>query len=627
MAAKARPYRTFLSPFLHRQFGHVMGLTLGLCYIYSFWMGSFNSLIWVWLLAGVRALLLFIAFLFTLCLCMAHAHSGERTTPSEFQTFLQYLYSISTLNTFVCYGASAYWYCVVYIWSQPAKSNLGMVDPGKTYERARLNERPLYLYVMFLQLAAVQAGVHLYRDYGRLRLPFTDPASAEGNPPRSRRVALKQSLLPMIHDTISRVGLFLIFGNATYFLFFRRTAWAIGYPLARIRDSTISGYRPRPGFNPFELTGRLVFEGVMLVFLWELANVAMTIYLSKEPLKKDKDLKVKPITSDSKDPNGSLLSGLRAKKDLLRTYAFWELAMISQRFEDRRQTIYKELERQTFKEIMNACLTEITAVKERIESVSAPPPPPAPTEEQLAQQRLQIGYANKPLITDALKNDDIFAPVDAPAGGVAKNLRRAKDFARQQGKSPGPHPFAPLVQEELPRLIENTSKRLPPATAFHAAFQSLLLSPFGAPFRQTFARRAAGIVLGSPNSSAHNVVNAVTALTQLALRSIKEDVYGVVNRDVVVVIRTFATVLGSVDAFVKGGLDVHWTDVWFDERTGKRYGQLGEVGEVVKALKTGLVEVLGVFEMYLRGMEMSEKEIREVKELLARVKVGAEEVE
>lgn len=43
MAAKPPPYRNFLSPFLHRQFGYVMGLTLILCYGFSIWMGSFNS--------------------------------------------------------------------------------------------------------------------------------------------------------------------------------------------------------------------------------------------------------------------------------------------------------------------------------------------------------------------------------------------------------------------------------------------------------------------------------------------------------------------------------------------------------------------------------------------------------
>lgn len=625
MAAKARPYKNFMTPFLHRQFGYLMGLTLILCYGIALWMGPINSWIWVWFLAGVRALLLFIAFLFVLCLCMANAHTGERTTSSELQSFWEYLYSFSTINTFLWYGASAYWYAVVYIWSQPASANLGIVDPGKTYERAKLNERPLYIYTMFLQLAAAQAVVHLYRDYGRLRIPFSSPSSAEGTPPRSRRVALKKCLLPMTHDTFTRIGFFLIFGNATYFLFFRHTAWKVGYPLARISDATISGYRPRPGFNPFELSGRMAVEGALLVYLWECTNAAMTIYLSKEPVKKDAEHKPKPITSDSKDPNGSLLTGLRAKKDLPRTFAFWELAIISQKFEDRRKTIYTELDRPTFKEILDACLAEITAVKARIESVSAPPPPPPPTELEQARQRAKFGYSNRPLIAEPLKDDDIFAPADAPDGRAAKHFRRAKDFAKQHGKSPGPHPFAPLVNEEIPRLIENTAQRLPPATAVHGWCQQALRSPAGAPFRQTFARRAAAVICGSPRSHATTVVNAITAITQLSLRSIKEDTYGVVNRDVVLVIRALATVLASVDRFVKQDLDVHWTDVAFDAKESRRYKNLGEVGEVAKALKQGLQAVLTQFEMYLRGMEMSEKEIREAKELLAGVRVAGEE--
>lgn len=93
MAAKARPYKNYLSPFLHRQFGYVMGLTLVLCYVESLWIGQWDSctshahqppqsqatnalaVFWVWFSAGVRALLLFISFLFVLCLCMAHSHS------------------------------------------------------------------------------------------------------------------------------------------------------------------------------------------------------------------------------------------------------------------------------------------------------------------------------------------------------------------------------------------------------------------------------------------------------------------------------------------------------------------------------------------------------------------------
>lgn len=260
-------------------------------------------------------------------------------------------------------------------------------------------------------------------------------------------------------------------------------------------------------------------------------------------------------------------------------------------------------------------------MKGRIESVSAPPAPPPPTELELAQQRLKAGYS-KPLIAEPLKEDDVFAPSAAPAGLAAQNFRLAKNFAREHGKSPGPHPFAPFVNEELPRLIGNTAQKLPPASAVQAWCQQLLRSPFlGNPFRQTFARRSAAAMLGVPRSHASTAVNAITALTQLTLRSIKEDVYGVVNRDIVLIIRAYASVLASVEAFVKRDLDVHWTDVGFVEGESRRYKNLGEVGEVAKALKEGLTAVLRQFEIYLRGMEMSERELREAKELLAGVNV------
>lgn len=87
------------------------------------------------------------------------------------------------------------------------------------------------------------------------------------------------------------------------------------------------------------------------------------------------------------------------------------------------------------------------------------------------------------------------------------------------------------------------------------------------------------------------------------------------------IIRAYASVLASVEAFVKRDLDVHWTDVGFVEGESRRYKNLGEVGEVAKALKEGLTAVLRQFEIYLRGMEMSERELREAKELLAGVNV------
>lgn len=56
-----------------------------------------------------------------------------------------------------------------------------------------------------------------------------------------------------------------------------------------------------------------ITEGTLLVVLWEFVNKTFDVYIAQEPLKNDL-----PITNDSTDPNGSLLNGLKSKKDTVR---------------------------------------------------------------------------------------------------------------------------------------------------------------------------------------------------------------------------------------------------------------------------------------------------------------------
>ena len=46
--------------------------------------------------------------------------------------------------------------------------------------------------------------------------------------------------------------------------------------------------------------------------LWDTCNTAFTLNMGEEPLKYDK-----PLTNDSQDPNGSLLNGLKSKKEIV----------------------------------------------------------------------------------------------------------------------------------------------------------------------------------------------------------------------------------------------------------------------------------------------------------------------
>lgn len=66
-----------------------------------------------------------------------------------------------------------------------------------------------------------------------------------------------------------------------------------------------------PTIRPFHWTvlRTTVFAGFLLIVLWDFANAAFSSYVAQEPLKNDR-----PITYESKDPNGSLLTGLKGKK-------------------------------------------------------------------------------------------------------------------------------------------------------------------------------------------------------------------------------------------------------------------------------------------------------------------------
>jgi nucleoporin NDC1 len=54
-------------------------------------------------------------------------------------------------------------------------------------------------------------------------------------------------------------------------------------------------------------------EGTLLVALWQFVNTAFDLYIAQEPLKSNQ-----PITSESKDPNGTLLNGLKSKKEAVK---------------------------------------------------------------------------------------------------------------------------------------------------------------------------------------------------------------------------------------------------------------------------------------------------------------------
>lgn len=283
-----------------------------------------HLVMWIWLPfgpTGIRTLLLFIPALTIYLLRIAHWHVGQRHTLTRAETFQKYFLRSNTLVTLAFYTFSAWLYSEVYTWSRTGADRLNFTELGRAHERLKLNERPLYLRFLFMMLAVAQTSVHLWKDYDRIDVPAMQPkklgedATAEAlvkRGPKPRIILVKQ-LRPMF-VTAASLSLFVTVSATTvYFFGARQLLWEYYYSFSRNFISLAKTSRPT-GLAPFApLVAKFVTEGALLVLLWEFVNKAFDVYIAQEPLKNNK-----PITSDSKDPNGTLLNGLKSKKETVK---------------------------------------------------------------------------------------------------------------------------------------------------------------------------------------------------------------------------------------------------------------------------------------------------------------------
>ena len=198
---------------------------------------------------------------------------------------------------------------------------------SSAFERGRLNERPIYLRSVFLQFAITQSLLHLYYDIDHLRLPIeaskdtivaTDAQGIQTWLVKRINVLRpifgwdsNDSIRSIIQNVFLRTAAISLAAPFIYSLFIRRTAWEVSRSIASLlwnlpaqRLSFVPPHYP-------SLIYRSMTAGVQLLFIWESSNAFFSAYVSRQPIKKGV-----PLSSLSTDPNGTLLSGLKSKKEL-----------------------------------------------------------------------------------------------------------------------------------------------------------------------------------------------------------------------------------------------------------------------------------------------------------------------
>ena len=166
-------------------------------------------------------------------------------------------------------------------------------------------------------LAILQSGMHLWYNYDSVTLPVMQAkadANSEQPSKQGHPVLQMKSLLPdMGWKIFVRAAGIAVVGPMVYALFIRRAAWNCSlYFAAILWDVPASQLSYIPPYH-YSLIFRSFTSSFLLITLWEFSNAIFSAYLIQEPMKREQ-----PLTSISKDPNASLLNGLKAKREIIR---------------------------------------------------------------------------------------------------------------------------------------------------------------------------------------------------------------------------------------------------------------------------------------------------------------------
>lgn len=608
-----RPYRDFLTPSLHRRFTKAALVSLSTSYATAVIM-SRPSLLWFWFplsIQGIRAGMIFMSVLTVFVLRVANLRVGSLQTPSSAYAFLRGCFTWRPYRTLAWYVVSAFIFGEVYMWSTTEDKRLKLVDPGKPYERPFLNERAIYLRSLFMMLGVWQTGYHLWYDLDRVEVSSSQQetkSALDDTSPSDALAELVAKANPIVQHALRTIIYMTPIAPFIYTLVLRRTVWSWTFAIQDI-IAGLPKHQKLTRLPPLFGDLAVVFWiwGLILVMLWSTANDAFKSYIALAPLNK----KGQPLSSDSKDPNGTLLAGLKAKKEYVRSSAFAEFALIAKGDPARREGIFKELDRggsSTWSQVMTVSLAQLHGISKRINDFRNPPKPNPPMPEQLPGDVHHL-----PRMAPQIKQDNIFTSSPPPKQGLVSDFGK---FAKSHGNQPGSqNPFSPRAR----RLLSSSANALLSEERQQALSQSglgrllrensvkFLSLPYIGPFFSfTYARRASAVVIGEAQREGSNesvIVNAAIGLATLAARSSQEDHSGRASRDIATIVRTYVASITTIEEFI-AWLQPHWTDVDFKNK------KVADVDNVIGQLRAGLRMILEAFEGYNElGLTIKEKRI------------------
>ncbi|KAL9612121.1 MAG: hypothetical protein Q9167_003273 [Letrouitia subvulpina] len=320
------------------------------------------------------------------------------------------------------------------------------------------------------------------------------------------------------------------------------------------------------------------------------------VYVGQEPLKGGE-----PTTNDTKDPNGSLISGLKAKK------------LLPKRFQERRMSIFMDVDRPSgpvWTQILTECLKVVEDVPNRISNHQS--------AQNTNSNALDVNdLQSLPRISTSLKEEQVIIKGRPPSTRRERIESSLATMAKSYGDQPvqvsNGGPFSPKAKQYLAlaqnKLLTHDQQQIMSQSGMKKVLndylERFLRSPLGEPFRQLFARRVASIAFGNPYTEVGLIVDAIDSLASLASSSLHEDRPGQVAKDVPLILRTFVRAHQTLSVFVNS-LEVHWTDKGFQEEDRK----CGDIGTLLSSLENGLRVLAKGFGEFARDIGLEDRDLK-----------------
>ncbi|KAF3936406.1 hypothetical protein ABW19_dt0202710 [Dactylella cylindrospora] len=586
-------YLALVTPVLQRRFVRASGTTLLIAYAGNLLME--NTSPWSWsILAFSRALfnclILFASLIPVLLLRVSQVNKPSTKGLSDIHGLVSALFDFTIFKCFFWYTLSASSIILFYIWNSVPSSDLSIATGEAYYQKLHLNERPIYLFVYALPLGAIQALIHVWTDRGYLRLQVENKTFWEAFSESSVK-SIQRIGTSIIASVVS--GPFFYWGCGFVFRSFARTVFRPFYKLEPDTPQWAIG-------KQIDILFRTVWLTTLIIIAWEITNISVTVEFERGPIREGKT-----ISEVSPDPNGSLILGLKLKtKPFFRQIAYRELSYIANEVPSRRETIFKDLTKpvSAWQQILTECRTVIGAIAANL----VPPPAPAPDAT--------VAKAPSPI-----KEIKDFKPQQPSEENVLRTPMR-KTVVDQWQATPGNMPSSPI---NVDAIKAHFIKKETIESKIYDYLSPVLNSEYGDIFRLTIQRKTASLL---PEAGLQ--VDAIKSLSGFIRASLKEDDYGMVQKDLPSILEELVKTAGVLEGYMANP-PLHWTDIHgkalLEKKTEEAKKELfAEPVALVEAIDEALNSIGDAFDEYLDKLGLSVDVRRRIRLVREAAKAKAE---